>query len=322
MVKQFSWTKFAWNTWCVSSLIGIWPRFLEPYSLATSHLRLPIPNLPSDLNGLRILQFSDLHLQSNFPQWYLNKISKRINALKPDMIVFTGDFLNYAQLEQPERLTSFLKSLSARYGCYAILGNHDYAQYVSTNEAGDYDLGDAQTSFIKRGFRRLFSPPIHLSKKVTARAKNVGLHALLTELLEKTSFTLLHNETSLVPVKDSFLNLTGLGEHILGRCLPSQAFQNYNSSFPGIVLVHNPDAVSSLYSYPGELILCGHSHGYQINLPWLRHKLTALENKELARGLFQAHNKWIYVNRGIGGTMTFRWFSIPELSLFTLEAQS
>lgn len=313
-----NWPDFLWNIWCIFTVVGIWPRFIEPYILSVKRMMLPISNLPPSLEGLKILQFSDLHLHPRVPNFFLASLIKKINALKPDVIVFTGDFLCYSKIQETERLKNLLKSIKAPYGCYAILGNHDYEQFVSVNEKGEYDVLTKRSSSISLGLKRLFSS-ICLTKKMTKAASLVQLNKPLVELLKETPFELLHNTTKLIPIKGTYLNLCGLGEYILGRCQPEEAFKSYDRQYPGIVLSHNPDSVPLLINYPGDIILSGHTHGGQVNLPWMWKKFALMENPELLRGLTKTKNKWIYVNRGIGSVMPFRWFSIPEISFFELR---
>lgn len=309
---------FLWDAFCVTSIIGIWPRFIEPQCLATKKLSLSIPNLPPDLKGLKILQFSDLHLNSKVKNSFLDKLVKKVHALNPDIIVFTGDFICYSTLDDQESLHKFLCQFKAPYGCYAILGNHDYQEYVSINQEGAYDIIDNSNTSLIRAFKRLFTTTT-LTKKISARAQAVATHPILMGTLSTTPFKLLHNATEQVKIKNSILNLCGCGEYILGRFNPQEAFRNYSKQYPGIILVHNPDAVPYLKDYPGEVVLCGHTHGGQVNLPWFWKKFTLLENMHFKKGLINFCNKWVYINRGIGSVMPFRWFSSPELLLLTLE---
>lgn len=309
----------AWDLWCIGSVVGIWPRYIEPKLLSSTHLNLIIPGLPKQLQGLRILQFSDLHLSKDTPDFFLNKLIRKIKDFSPDLIVFTGDFLCYSQIDQPERLKKLLCSMSAKYGCYAILGNHDYHSYVSVNDNGLYDLINPKASTLKKGWKKLFKT-ITAKGTITPQARVTPLKQELLDLLQQTPFELLHNKTKLLHINGSCLNLCGLGEHMLGRCDPEQAFQNYDRSFQGIILAHNPDSIPSLKHYPGDLILCGHTHGGQVNLPGLYRKFMVLENMHLKRGLKRLDNKWIYINRGVGAVMPFRWFSMPEVLMLTMEA--
>jgi uncharacterized protein len=315
--KKFSLTDLLWDLWCIISVVGIWPRFIEPNLLQVTKLHIQIPNLPKDLEGLKILQFSDIHLNQQTHLFFLNKLIRKINKLKPDIIVFVGDFLCYSELKDQERLQSFLCSLSAPHGCFAVLGNHDYSQCVSINKDGEYDVIEKGSSQITQGFSRLFSNT-KLAKAFTNRIKNVPLNEQLLSLIKKTPFELLHNSTKIIPFKGSHINLCGLGEYTLGRSLPQQAFQSYNPQFPGIVLAHNPDSIPGLQKYPGDLILCGHTHGGQVNLPWMWKKFTLLENMQYKHGLLKENDKWIYISRGVGSVMPFRWFAMPEIVFITL----
>ncbi len=312
---------FLWDLWCVASIIGIWPRFIEPNLLHTTKLNLKIPKLPQALHGIKILQFSDLHLNSNVSDFFLRKLVQKIKKLSPDLIVFTGDFLCYSQMKDKIRLQQLLNSLEAPCGCFAILGNHDYEKSVSINPQGDYDIISKKRSMIKEGFSRLFTT-VKLTKVVSPAAKSVGLHQELLDLLQQTPFKLLHNNTAVVPIKGSYLNLCGLGEYICGRCQPEIAFTHYDRRYPGIVLAHNPDSIPLLESFPGDIILCGHTHGGQINIPWMWKKFTLLENMNFKNGLHKVGTKWVYINRGIGSVMPFRWFARPEILLLSLESDS
>ncbi len=313
--------EFLWDLWCFCSIIGIWPRWIEPNLIGTKKLIVPVPKLPSALNGFKILQFSDLHLNAGTSDAFLNKLSAKIESFSPHLIVFTGDMLCYSEVREKRRLAAFLNGLNAPYGCYAIFGNHDYAQTVSINGDGDYDICQKTTAPLSKGFSRLFRT-IRLTRRITPRAKANGTHAEFIEFLKETPFQLLDNRTITIPVHDARLNITGLGEYSAGQCHPETAFKEYDPLFPGLILLHNPDGFPLLHTYPGNIVLCGHTHGGQVNLPLIGKKFTLLENPQFKYGLFYQHNKWLYVSRGIGSVMPFRWFAPPEIACFTLENAS
>jgi predicted MPP superfamily phosphohydrolase len=316
--KKRKWVEWLWDAWCIISIVGIWPRFIEPYLLSVTKLSLSIPGLPEELVGLKIVQFSDLHWSLDFPPRFLKKITGEINSADPDLILFTGDFLNRSVLEDPEGLSSFLCSLSAKEGCFAVLGNHDYEKFVTISREGNYDVeSPSPKADILKGFKRLLSPTT-LSKKITDEADRVGFHQGLIELLHKTPFRLLHNQVKSVSIKGAHINILGLGEYMAGKANPKQAFQHYDKNHPGIILVHNPDMIPRLDAYPGNLVLSGHTHGGQVNLPGFRKRLTCMEDSQFKRGLKKWGAKWCYINRGLGSVMRFRWFAIPELSFITL----
>lgn len=317
--KNFSLKEFMWNAGCIFSLIGIWPRFIEPNLVLTTRLAFKIPFWPKKLEGLKIVQISDLHFRAQMSDFLLNNIVKKIREEKPDLVVFTGDFLCRSKLIQPERMLTFLLKISAPYGCYAIVGNHDYSEYISLNKEGEYDVIKEENSLLDKGFRRLFKKNPEIKKTVTPEALQVPVHSSLLNLLSKTSFTLLHNETIQIPIRDTMINLYGLGDYTAGRCLPKRAYQNYLPEYPGIILTHNPDSIPELKDYPGELVLCGHTHGAQINLPFFYKKFMLAENSTWKRGLHRLYNKLVYINRGLGSLISFRWFSPPEILSFTIQ---
>jgi predicted MPP superfamily phosphohydrolase len=319
MKSKFSLTNILWDAWCFSSIIGIWPRFIEPKLIRCRRHELKIPSLPEDLQGIRILQFTDLHLGSQTKPKFLKKLQRKITELSPDMIVYTGDFICHSKLENfQDTLHAFLKPLKAPLGCYACFGNHDYSQYLGINDEGEYDISNNSSTTISHGFSRLFKSKT-LKKHVTERAKAIPLHNELCNLLEDSPFQVLHNKCVQVPYKNSGLNVCGLGDYFAGRCLPEEAFANYDSKLNGIILSHNPDSISLLKNYPGDIILSGHSHGGQVNLPWMWKRFTLLEQQELRYGLHSIENKRIHVSCGLGSPLTFRWFARPEICLFTLK---
>lgn len=318
MLKK-QWTEWMWDAWCIVSGIGIWPRYIEPRLLEVNRLVLPIPHLPSEFAGFKILHFSDLHWSDQFSPSLQRKLIRKANALEPDLILFTGDFLCRSKLEKGDGLKKTLGSLKAKIGCFAVLGNHDYERFVTVNVQGDYDVeAPSSASNIIKGFKRLFQP-VCLTKRVSLQAQQVGLHGELIALLNQTPFQLLNNKTLLVSYKGRCINICGLEEYSLGRFNPEAAFKNYDERYPGIILSHNPDTLEILKHYPGNVVLSGHTHGGQVNLPILWKRFTRIEHLQYKRGLKALGKKWAYINRGISSIMKFRWFAAPELTLLTLQ---
>lgn len=314
---------FVVDSLCLLSGIGIWPRFIEPRLLITTNLTWDLPPAFSHLDGLRILQMSDLHFHAKFSDRFLKKILKKIRSAKPDLIVFTGDFLCYAQIDQKERLRTFLSSIDAPLGCFCTFGNHDYASYVSRNQEGIYDVLKPVNPLLGlfKGFR-ILTKTKNINGVISKQALSVPFHEELCNLLQSTSFKLLENACITLPIG---LNIVGLGDYGLGRFRPETAFAGYQSKFPGIVLTHNPDTIPRLLEFPGDWILAGHTHGEQIHFPFpafLRNaskKLTYLENPLYTRGLYKQGKRRLYVNRGVGCHKPMRFCSPPEIMVLTIK---
>jgi predicted MPP superfamily phosphohydrolase len=310
----------AWECFCIASIAGIWPRYIEPRLLLTHRIDLPIAGLQAPLQGLRIVQFSDLHLSSHLSDRFLRRIKRRIANLQPDLLLFTGDFLCHGRLDEPQRLSTFLHGLDAPLGAFTVLGNHDYAEYISINKDGDYDvIRGTCGSPVKSAFHRLLFGQ-KLRGRCSNRVHEIAPHPELLKAIESSAFRLLHNETIQVHTQGASLNIAGLGDYWADRCQPQQAFKKWHAEIPGVALSHNPDSVRLLEACPASIILSGHTHGGQVNIPLLRERCVAMEHPKLRHGLQEAYGQRVYINRGIAGSFPVRFFSPPELTVFTLKA--
>lgn len=311
-----SFGSFVIDAVAVASLAGIWPRFIEPKLLKTTHLSLSLPSLRGLKQKIKIVHFTDLHFHKGSSSSFFKKVQKTILDQQADLLCFTGDFLCYSQLEAADQLLEFLEPLKAPLGSFCVFGNHDYERYVSRDSQGNYTVRSPIPPLqgALRGVRTLFSKKNNIKGKVSEEAARTKIHPDLKKLLAKTPFTVLENSAQQLPIG---LNIVGLGEYGLGKCLPDCAFKNLNPQFPTLLLLHNPDALPLLQDYPTDLILAGHTHGEQIYLPFplrkLSQKLTRLENPQFSRGLYRLGSKTLYVNRGISGHKPFRFCSIPEI---------
>lgn len=88
-------------------------------------VQIPIPNLPTALDGFRIVQISDIHYYPFTTLELVNRSVEMANQLKPDLTVLTGDFV-WHEVEAIFELMPSLVQLNAKYGVYAGLGNHDH----------------------------------------------------------------------------------------------------------------------------------------------------------------------------------------------------
>ncbi len=88
-------------------------------------VNVPLGNVPLPLQKLRIVQFTDLHIGPMIKRDYVATIVAEINALKPDVIVMTGDLVD-GSVNRLQHDVAPLAELEARYGKYFITGNHEY----------------------------------------------------------------------------------------------------------------------------------------------------------------------------------------------------
>jgi predicted MPP superfamily phosphohydrolase len=104
--------------------------FFERYWIQTKHVQLSSSRLPVHFSGLRVVQFSDVHLGDFYSLTQLSKAVSHINQLKPDLIFFTGDLYDAQHGIASEDCIPVLAKLKATYGKWAVLGNHDYLSGV------------------------------------------------------------------------------------------------------------------------------------------------------------------------------------------------
>jgi hypothetical protein len=97
----------------------------RPRKVLVDRVTVPIQNLPEAYEGYRIVQLSDLHCSHYTPGSWIARWVKQINALAPDLIALTGDYIAVGN-RYIEEVSEALSYLSAPDGVVAVLGNHDY----------------------------------------------------------------------------------------------------------------------------------------------------------------------------------------------------
>jgi predicted MPP superfamily phosphohydrolase len=99
---------------------------VEPHWLEIVQRTLPVPNLPSALAGARLAQLSDLHVGPRVSAGYLARTFRRVSALRPDLVVYTGDFTTHHRDVLASAEQAYAEAPLGRLGTFGVLGNHDY----------------------------------------------------------------------------------------------------------------------------------------------------------------------------------------------------
>ncbi len=97
----------------------------SPRDYRISRIPLSFPNLPSGLHGLTIAQLSDIHSGIYMTEEHMMEIVELTNALHPQAIALTGDFVDNSDIQIPS-VQAAMKELKADYGKFGCLGNHDH----------------------------------------------------------------------------------------------------------------------------------------------------------------------------------------------------
>ena len=119
--------------------------FLGRVRFRVEDFDLWLPGLPADLDGLTIVQLTDIHAGPFMTEEQLASYVDAVNRLEPDLIVLTGDFVSFHR-EEVVPCVRGLEGLKARYGIYGCLGNHDF--YARAED-------ELTSQFAARGIRLL-----------------------------------------------------------------------------------------------------------------------------------------------------------------------
>ncbi len=258
---------------------GIYARLAEPQWLRVAQHEVRLPKASTPNAPLRIVQLSDLHASPVVPLPFIAEAVSLALAQKPDFIALTGDFVTDSN-EWPEGYAEVLARLSAAVPTFACLGNHDggvWGPHMRNNPA--------------------ITP-------VLALLKSAGVSCLV-------------NEGRAITVRGHPLQLVGLGDLWSAMCDPVAAFRRTppRDGSMRIVLNHNPDAKDLLRTFDWDLMLCGHTHGGQVRLPFFGTPFAPVNDKRYVEGLHHWENRWLHITRGVGNLHGVRFNCRPEISV-------
>jgi uncharacterized protein len=256
---------------------------VEPTWLELNHHQTLIADLPAAFAGFRVVQMSDFHFGRQVSATYLNEAVDLALAQAADLVVLTGDFIHKGFQYIP-RVAKALSRLQAPHGVFAVLGNHDFSVRNAL------------------GIRR-----------------HRHLHQAVADALSGSGIRVLRNETVEIRRGGDVIRLTGLEDLWSRVCDVERAYEVGNGSGPRLVLAHNPATIEHLAGRRCDLMLSGHTHGGQVNLPRLGRVALSRRAKRFAAGMFQLGDRLLYVNKGVGFGFRVRFNVRPEIALFTLK---
>jgi len=275
-------------TLCIWYIV-IYGSFVGFQKLEINHQTYASKDIPEAFDGYRIALFSDAHVGSytGNRQWILKKAIDSINALKPDMIVFTGDLQNAHPQELYQQM-DILGSLKAPDGIFSVLGNHDYAVYINGDDA----------------------------VKVANCRETISLERQL-------GWTLLLNEHRVIERGKERLVIAGMENDGQGKTSPEKGdikktLDNVAKTDFVILLEHDPYSWRHriLPESDTQLTLSGHTHAMQFMIGnWSPMELTGKE----WHGWYHEGNQSLFVTAGLGGLIPFRFGATGEIVLITLK---
>jgi uncharacterized protein len=124
----------AGTTLTATSGVG-YAKNIEPGQLTIESVQLPLHKLKPALEGFKIVHMSDFHLHPYTQIEFIRQAVAQANALKPDLVVLTGDYVQEGA-DSIFELAPALAALEARYGVFTSLGNHDLWTDKATVQLG------------------------------------------------------------------------------------------------------------------------------------------------------------------------------------------
>jgi predicted MPP superfamily phosphohydrolase len=255
---------------------------ISRHELELIDVTIKLPRLPDAFAGMKVVQISDFHFHAYTEAMFLEAVVRKVNALSPDLVLLTGDFVSSKPLPQHinVKLAYHCAEVLSRIECplrYAIMGNHDVL-------VGVHAVTDALTT---HGIPVLANRSVPLERQ----GQRIWLAGVEDVLQQRPD---------------------------LSTALPAGTRRDGE---PTILLAHEPDFADYAMGQQVDLILSGHTHGGQILLPFLPPLMLPDMGTKYVHGLFRlGDGMQLYVNRGIGAVnLPFRFRCPPEITAITLH---
>jgi predicted MPP superfamily phosphohydrolase len=169
-----------------------------------------VKDLPQDLDGLTVVQLSDIHSGMFMPEQEMSEYARIAHELAPDIIALTGDFVA-TKSSQVKPFLSAMKGLKAKYGIFACLGNHD--MFTASEEELDRGFERAGIELLRNEHRYLTIGGARLNvigvDFIEPRRGSAGLARVLRDIpLDGTTLLLSHNPNTFPDAAKAGIDLT------------------------------------------------------------------------------------------------------------------
>ncbi|QOV89354.1 metallophosphoesterase [Humisphaera borealis] len=284
--RQHGWRRAVWQTMNRLGLTGLHALPMSRRWVDFHRRKMHLAGLDPALEGVRIVQLSDIHYSPVVGQRYLVQFIRWINDLQPDLVVITGDLIT-GGYRYAHRVSTILSHLHAKNGVICTFGNHDYSVYGKSHPGESTRRGD------------------YLEKCLLDRG--------LIVLRNQTHY--LRRDGAHKPVA-----IVGLDDEWTGNIDPEKAWAGVDPSLPIICLNHNPKNARELLPYPWQWMLAGHTHGRQLGVSRFGKRFNGHRRREFTHGHYDIDGRHLYVNRGLSyGQRVLDWCR-PEVTVFKLTA--
>lgn len=265
-------------------LVYLYARYVGTTGLKVREYNIINENIPTSFDGFSIVHFSDLELGTTFEVEDVEGLVEEINSLSPDLVVFTGDIVapkHSLSVEDQEVLESALSAIDPEIGKYSVRGDDDQYTDVYNQVMAAAGFKDISNSYELVYYKGL--TPIVL----------YGLDSLNA----------------------------GVQDYQSTFSYPSKEEDTTYMATYRILLAHEPDTVEKIGDYNVSLMLSGHSHNSEINIPYLKDFYNIKGAKNYYDSYYKVDGTDLYVSSGLGTSkFKVRLFDKPSISIFRLYA--
>ena len=258
----------------------LYSRFIATSGLKVKEYKVVNNKITDSYHGLKIIHLSDIHYNSTINEKELNNIVDKVNEIKPDIVVLTGDLIDERLSYDKDIIINCLSKIEAKLGKFAVSGNHDIPlddyNYI-IKESGFTSLDNKYELIYSKTSERIIISSIGYGDE------DIGIK---TEQYDKYI-----SELKADDIKPIY----------------------------SILLVHEPDTVDNLDLNKYDLILAGHSHAGQVRLPIIGKLYTPEGAKKYCDEYYKINNTDLYISSGLGTSLyKFRLFNKPSFNFYRI----
>lgn len=269
--------------------------------LTELRVRVDCPDLGD--SGLTLLHISDLHLTTK----RMDRLEDIERAARRDwdLVLLTGDYVEETAALFP--LAETLVRLRARYGVYAVLGNHDHYHYRADNPW--------------RWFKVLVGSLTHQRCESLGDTLDTGV---LIRIMEGAGVRALVNEQVEIDLDGRVkLQLFGIDDPSSNRDDPGSLYHLMSDAALRLVLIHSPRHLARLAPLKPHLVLCGHTHGGQVALPLIGALSTGSDApRRAASGMVTQDGLKVHISPGAGAGTVFPWRILSPAGITSIRLDS
>ncbi|MCK5330399.1 MAG: metallophosphoesterase [Candidatus Marinimicrobia bacterium] len=235
------------------SAYGLYQARREPTVLDVD---IPIKNLPPELEGLRIVQISDIHVGPTIKRAFVQRVVDQVQSLKPDLIALTGDLVD-GSVSHLSNDVAPLADLQAPFGKFFVTGNHEYYSGVEhwleqTDRLGFTNLLNEHRVLDINGAKLTIAGVTDLSaRSIDQRPDSDPVKALHQAPFDSIKLLLAHQPNSIYAAEELGVDLQLSGHTHGGQ------FKPFN-----LVVARAHSYLAGLYNHKGTWVYVNRGTGY------------------------------------------------------------